>query len=80
MKVGDKIRHKRFNGTATIFRSIVQTDLDRLTNKTTVRTKYMAQLDTSPCSIFEFHGYDIGKTVFECKDDGQTTLFDSIDI
>ena len=78
MKVGDKIVHKNYEGPATIFRSIIQTDLDLISKVERTKVKYMARQDNSPWTIFEFYGYDIGKTIFRYKPNGQTSLFDSI--
>lgn len=78
MKVGDKIVHKKYEGPATIFRSVVETNLDLLTKTTRIKIKYMARQDNSPWTIFEFYGYEIGKTIFKYDPNNQMSFLDSI--
>ena len=77
MKVGDKIVHKKYEGPATIFRSIIETNMDLLSKTTRTKIKYMARQDNSPWTIFEFYGYEIGKIIFKYEPRNQMTLFDS---
>lgn len=74
MKVGDKIRCKRYTGIATIIDFQVKQTMDDFKNQTIVRTTYTARFDDG--RLIRFHGYDIGKRIFKVEDHEQISFFD----
>lgn len=75
MKIGDKIRHKRRQGIATIVNTEVEVTYDDFKDRKIVKTTYIARYEDG--RLLMFHGYHINKTVFKVDEFEQLSFFDN---
>lgn len=74
MRIGDKIRHTKHQGFATIIKVNVETAINDFDRKVTTKVKYTARYDDTGY-LLKFYGYDIGKTVFKHEPNEQLSMF-----
>lgn len=75
MRIGDKVRHKRREGVATVIDLTVKTAWDDFKNRTMVNTTYTARYDDG--SLLRFYGFNIGKTIFKVEDFEQLSFLEN---
>lgn len=76
MKVGDKVRHKKHEGIATIVDFQINQEWNFFKQKRVIKTKYIAQYENG--NLLTFYGFNIGKTVFKYEPYEQLSFFDQI--